>query len=193
MVLEGHAPRVHSSKYSRRPGWGWLFHDSGAISASWKIQGPQAGNGSVGGPAEPLKKKKERKKACSWLCRPKCLYEVRHLSRDWTLSHVNSLHPHTHSRRLGYFSCYEWEKKTNSRSAASHSWPSTLYTEKWKTQTHTSSSLSFLQTESPLKSSVSAWKYPLDWTSEYLVPAPHPRSSWRWGWWKGSCSGNSWL
>ena len=81
-----------------------LLHDSRAISASWKIQGPQAGNRSVGGPAEPEKQQQQQKEACSWLCRPKCIYEVRHLSSAWILSRVNSLHPHTHSRRLGYFS-----------------------------------------------------------------------------------------
>lgn len=97
-----------------------------------------------------LKKTTTKKEACSWLCRPKCLYEVRHLSSAWIFSHVNSLHPHTHSRRLGYFSyVMNGGKKMNSRSVASHSWPGTLYTEKLKTQTPHPAACPFYRLRAP--------------------------------------------
>lgn len=100
MVLEGHAPRVHSSKYSRRPGWGW--------PRCSMTQEPSRPHERSKGPRLEMEvwvvQLSLKKKACSWLCRPKCIYEVRHLSSAWTFSHVNSLHAHTHSRRLGYFS-----------------------------------------------------------------------------------------
>lgn len=105
-----------------------LSHDSGAISASWKIQGPQAGNGSVGGPAEPLKKKrKKEKKPAPDYADPRAFMrfdtcqEIGHFHMlihftltltpgGWDISHVMN-----------------GRKKRTPRSAASHSWPGTLY------------------------------------------------------------------